>query len=66
MLVEESLNWKSVFFFLPDVGLTEKFATGARQVAAGVAVGLGVGEGLVLGVADGVGFGDADGEELAV
>lgn len=54
MFVDESVNAKSVFFFLPLAGLTAKFATGAKH---GCGVGVGVGDGVALADADGVGVG---------
>jgi hypothetical protein len=67
IFVDVSVNWKSVFFFFPLVGLTVKFATGAGQLTLGAAVGDGDGDaeplaeadalGDALGVGDGLGVG---------
>ena len=67
-IVERSVNWKSVLFFLPVDGDTVKSATGGKHIGDGDGDGLGEGEGLgdgfVEGLGDGLveGLGEGDGD----
>jgi hypothetical protein len=61
---ERSVNWKSVFFFLPLDGLTTKSAEGGKHSGEGEGPtdGLGLGDGLTPG--DGLGDGLTPGDGL--
>jgi hypothetical protein len=65
VVVDRSVNWKTVTFFLPVMGEKTKSAVGSKQagvgvgdgVGEGVGVGVGVGPAVPVGVGEGVGVG---------
>ncbi len=60
VVVERSVNWKSVFFFLPLFGSNEKSAVGVKQRIDGLGLGVGEGDGVGVGLDDGDVVADAD------